>query len=271
MAVLSAVVAASPGVDRETVDAAMDDMVRSSLDDLEEGLDASGRRTLHFALYEAFQASPSEEKQKSAQVFALKYLKSFAGESMPPSAVGLAQKTAVAALKDPFTWFRDRADLLAIPPLAALARSEEADDVALHALLVVFATLSYAQFAPLASKHAALFKKKGLVVADLETKMRLVSLCALAAESDAVPYAAVASALQVELAEVEAWVVKAITADLVECKMDQLQKVVCVSRCCLFRSTGLEDWLSVQQQLVHWKANIEKLRDTLARARTAVA
>jgi len=102
-----------------------------------------------------------------------------------------------------------------------------------------------------------LYEMLGLVHEDCITKMRLISLVDLGSdESGRIPYSLIRDTLRVRLVnlsgskgfpftywlviclctcfwqindeEVELWVVKAITAKLMDCKMDQMNQVVIV-------------------------------------------
>ncbi|KAJ8466869.1 hypothetical protein OPV22_029421 [Ensete ventricosum] len=82
--------------------------------------------------------------------------------------------------------------------------------------------------------HAAnstLLQSYGLVHEDCITKMRLMSLLDLSShESGEIPYSLIRDTLQITDHEVEYWVVKAITSKLLDCKTDQINQVVIVSR-----------------------------------------
>jgi len=239
--------------------------------------DAKARRAFELALATSATASSkaSEAGTRRAQVFRLRYLRSFDNDddddktgaviiTPPKEALDLAAAAAADAVRDPFTWFRERQDLLNIRAVAALATSKDKTHQALHSLLVVVAQKGFADLVAFADEHAQLFKDHKLDRPAVETAMRLLVLAALAANADSVPYADVAAALAVDVDAVETWVVKAITNDLLECKMDQLNKLVVINRCCLFRTSGAEDWKAVQTQLRTWKANIAKLQATIA-------
>ncbi|XP_009611982.4 uncharacterized protein [Nicotiana tomentosiformis] len=62
--------------------------------------------------------------------------------------------------------------------------------------------------------------------------MRLMSLVDLSLNgSSQIPYSIIKDALRIDDIEVESWVVKAITAKLLDCKIGQMNQVVIVSRC----------------------------------------
>ncbi|RXH69184.1 hypothetical protein DVH24_036968 [Malus domestica] len=67
---------------------------------------------------------------------------------------------------------------------------------------------------------------------------------------------------------VELWVVKAITAKLMDCKMDQMNEVVIVSRC-TERVFGEEQWLTLRTKLATWRGNIANVISTIRANRIA--
>lgn len=100
----------------------------------------------------------------------------------------------------------------------------------------------------------------------LET-IRLLSLSSLAAEhSEAVPYAAIADTLDIDAADVEAWIIKATMAGLIEARMDQVKSEVLISRFSQ-REFGSEHWRALQQRLHAWKGNVAAMLTTLERGR----
>ncbi|KAM0955350.1 hypothetical protein ACFX13_024124 [Malus domestica] len=58
------------------------------------------------------------------------------------------------------------------------------------------------------------------------------------------------------------WAVKAITAKLMDCKMDQMNQVVIVSRC-TERVFGEEQWLTLRTKLATWRGNIANVISTI--------
>lgn len=85
--------------------------------------------------------------------------------------------------------------------------------------------------------------------------LRLLSLCSLAAEHEEIPYAVIASTLQVPMDQVEPWVISAVSSGLMSAKMDQLSHVVMVEQC-VVRSFGMDEWKVLQARLHGWKKNV---------------
>ncbi|GJT78772.1 eukaryotic translation initiation factor 3 subunit M-like protein [Tanacetum coccineum] len=81
-------------------------------------------------------------------------------------------------------------------------------------------------------------------------------------DSTQIPYSAVKDTLQIEDDEVESWLVKEITAKLVDCKIDQMNQVVIVSRC-TNRVFGPSHWLALRTKLTNWRGNIANVITTI--------
>ena len=68
----------------------------------------------------------------------------------------------------------------------------------------------------------------GLKKDDCVLKMRLLSLCSLASQKSEIKHSEIAACMQIKDTEVESWVIKAITARLLDAKMDQLNQTVLI-------------------------------------------
>ncbi|CAA3014651.1 eukaryotic translation initiation factor 3 subunit M-like [Olea europaea subsp. europaea] len=93
--------------------------------------------------------------------------------------------------------------------------------------------------------------------------MRLMSLVDLGSnQSGQIPYSLIRDTLQIEDNEVELWVVKAITAKLIVCKIDQMNQVVVVSQC-KERVFGQNQWQALRTKLTTWRDNIGNVISTI--------
>ena len=72
----------------------------------------------------------------------------------------------------------------------------------------------------------------GLSHTDGLKKIRLLSLATLAAENPVLPYSLIATTLDIPQDDVEDWVVIAISAGVLEAKMNELKQVVIVQYVC---------------------------------------
>ena len=60
------------------------------------------------------------------------------------------------------------------------------------------------------------------------------------------------------------WVVNTITSKLIDAKMDQLQKVVLISRC-THRMFDKAQWEALSARLSTWKTNVRSILETVQR------
>jgi translation initiation factor 3 subunit M len=95
-------------------------------------------------------------------------------------------------------------------------------------------------------------------------KIRLVAFATLAARSatKTIPYAEVATALQIDVDDVEAWAIDAIRAKLLDAHLSQLQSVVNVTSVSSrgTRRFGPDEWKLLERRLTEWKAAVTGAR-----------
>ena len=89
-------------------------------------------------------------------------------------------------------------------------------------------------------------------------KMRLLTLCSIAAGVQELKYSAIAKELQVSEDSVEDWIIEAIMGKLIEAKLDQVRKTVVITRA-MPRAFGDEKWQSLNKKLNDWKTNVKQL------------
>lgn len=63
---------------------------------------------------------------------------------------------------------------------------------------------------------------------DCLRKIRLLSLATLAAQHKEIPYSLISTTLAVEEGEVETWIILAISANILDAKLDQLRRVAII-------------------------------------------
>lgn len=192
--------------------------------------------------------------------FLTKYLATFSGEEA--HAIGEAKEEAVQAVVE-FVKAPDvfRCDLLDMPAVKQL--ENDAKHALVYQLLKIFLTERLDSYLEFQAANSTLIQEYGLVHEDCITKMRMMSLVDLASdESGQIPYALIKDTLQINDGEVEFWVVKAITAKLIDCKMDQLNQAVIVSRC-TDRVFGQDQWQSLRAKLASWRTNVANVISTI--------
>ncbi|MBA0697405.1 hypothetical protein Goari_020946 [Gossypium aridum] len=197
---------------------------------------------------------------KDSFKFLTKYLATFSGEDS--YVIGEAKEEAVRAViefvKAPDTFWCDLLDMPAVGQL-----EKDAKYALVYQLLKIFLTQRLDAYLEFQAANSTLMKSYGLVHEDCITKMRLMSLVDLGSnESGQIPYALIKDALRINDDEVELWIVKAITAKLIDCKMDQMNQVVIVSRC-TERIFGQHQWHSLRLKLATWRGNVASLISTI--------
>ncbi|KAH7532741.1 hypothetical protein FEM48_Zijuj04G0054400 [Ziziphus jujuba var. spinosa] len=220
--------------------------------------------------------------------FLTKYLATFSGEDAYTlsEAKEEAVHTIVEFVKSPDMF---QCDLLDMPAVGQLEK--DAKYALVYQLLIIFLTQRLDAYLEFHAANSTLLKSLGLVHEDCITKMRLMSLVALGSdETGQIPYSVIKDTLRVSLLnlsasgrvafiswltllgltslaqinddEVEPWVVKAITAKLIDCKLDQMNQLVIVSRS-TDRVFGQHQWQSLRTKLATWRGNIANVISTI--------
>jgi len=81
-----------------------------------------------------------------------------------------------------------------------------------------------------------------------------------------VPYATLASALQVDQSEVEKWVIDVIRAGLVSGKLSQSSRVFHITRS-TSRAFERDQWVTLEQRLVAWQTGLAAVLAVVTSAR----
>ncbi|BEI83508.1 hypothetical protein CcaverHIS002_0401120 [Cutaneotrichosporon cavernicola] len=115
----------------------------------------------------------------------------------------------------------------------------------------------------------------GLDADEVLRKVRLVALTTLAARSATkeISYADLAGALKVDEAEVEAWVIDAIRAGLLQARLSQPQSLVRIISVSSrgTRRFGTDEWKLLEKRLGEWKVAVAEARVTIESAEEVAA
>ncbi|KAJ2777294.1 hypothetical protein H4R18_005222 [Coemansia javaensis] len=156
-----------------------------------------------------------------------------------------------------------------VDALAGLARVQELQRAgALGAAGPVLDQLvrgDYRQWAAFAAANAAALAELGIDAASAATKMRLLTLAAIAADrlGEEVPFDDVAHALDVPADDVELWVIDVVRAGLIQGKMNQVSRTLTPTRS-TYRAFGEAQWRMLQTRLAQWKESLDALQPSLA-------
>ncbi|VAH85606.1 eukaryotic translation initiation factor 3 subunit M-like [Triticum dicoccoides] len=194
--------------------------------------------------------------------FLNKYLATFDGSADDAGAIGAAKEEAAAAIVE-FLKSSDlyQCDLLDMPAVAQLEKDEKYQPV--YELLKIFLTQRLESYLAFQTANSTLLQGYGLVHEECITKMRLMSLLDLSVHcSGEIPYSAITKALEINDDEVEYWIVKAISSKILDCKVDQLNQLVIVSRHTA-RVFGMPQWQSLRSKLGVWRGNIANAINTI--------
>ncbi|EMD40431.1 hypothetical protein CERSUDRAFT_111031 [Gelatoporia subvermispora B] len=153
-------------------------------------------------------------------------------------------------------------------PLFRLDAVVAAKDHELFSLLQIFLNEGLPQFKAWEESHADAFSKYSLDKAQLERKIRLLSLATLGFQNVGrdLPYPVIAETLQVDVAEVERWVIDVIRAGLVSGRLSQTAQTLHVTRATP-RSFEREQWELLEKRLQAWKTGLADVLEVVAAAR----
>ncbi|KAF7792843.1 hypothetical protein EIP86_003944 [Pleurotus ostreatoroseus] len=188
--------------------------------------------------------------------FELLYVK-----SLPPSSVsGPAQDLIATALRLPNVFDFDA--LFRIDAITAAKGTE------LFELLQIYLNDGLVEYKAWEQKHDDAITKHNLDKAQLERKIRLLSLTTLAFQNVGrdLTYAVIADLLQVEPSQVERWVIDVIRAGLVFGKLSQTSQSFHIIRATA-RAFEREQWEALEKRLTAWKSGLAGVVEVVAAAR----
>jgi translation initiation factor 3 subunit M len=217
-------------------------------------------------------ASVLPEADIRKQRFLLLLVASYSGsDSGSDQAVEVAVEAAVGAVRDPISLFVMQRNLLTYPAVQALQMKHPL----LLGLLRVFQEgqlVDYNAFLQASGGPDPVLKQWALDAGACSRNMRVLSLCSLAADrGEEIPYSLVAETLQLpSVADVESWVIDAVSTGLLQAKMDQLQSKVIVERS-VVRKFDAEQWKAVQTRLRLWKQSVGSVLAALKESQQSAA
>ena len=192
--------------------------------------------------------------------FLTSYLATFSGDDshVLSEAKEEAARAIVEFVRAPDVF---QCDLLDLPAVTQLEK--DAKYALLYQLLKIFLTQRLDAYIDYHAANSTLLKSYGLVHEECIAKMRLLSLVDLSSDgSGQIPYELIRDTLQISDDEVELWVVRGLTANLIDCKMDQMNQVVVVSHP-TERVFGQHQWQALRTKLVTWRGNIANVISTI--------
>jgi len=230
------------------------------------GITMDQKRILFLAILQIYESrSDLNQQNKSLQVL-IRYLNSYVdsqeiARNFDSEISKYCKNAVVLAIKLPEVVYCDY--LLEIEAVKVLKEKEPK----LWELLKVFAAENLGQFKEFIGKSPNYLESIGLDYKQCLKKMRLLSLASLANELEAGPkpceikYEKISATLELEESKVEKWVIRAISANIIDAKLDQLRRVVIINWSSQ-REFKKKQWEVLAKQIANWKdsiANLQKL------------
>ncbi|OSD04495.1 PCI-domain-containing protein [Trametes coccinea BRFM310] len=143
-----------------------------------------------------------------------------------------------------------------------------AKDHPLFSLLQIFLNEGLQQYTAWVGSHGDVLSKYELDSAQLERKIRLLTLATLGFQNMGrdVPYSVIASALQVDPSQVESWVIDVIRAGLLSGKLSQTTQTLHVTRATA-RAFEREQWELLEKRLQEWKTGLASVLEVVSASR----
>lgn len=168
-----------------------------------------------------------------------------------------AEKTIAAAL--------DLATVFDFEELSQVEAVKQLQGEPIGKLLGIFTQGNTKDWQSWKSGNSGEIERLGLSTTALERKIRLLDLAALCSRSvsSEVAYSEMAKTLDIEVDEVEVWVIDVIRAGLVSGKLSQINQSLRVYKS-VYRSFGLEQWKLLESRLSTWESSIASILGTIA-------
>ncbi|RDB19879.1 Eukaryotic translation initiation factor 3 subunit M [Hypsizygus marmoreus] len=198
------------------------------------------------------------DKPETAYEYSRVYVRSLPPTS--PEAQEAAVSLIATALRLPTVFDFD--------PLFKLDAVVAAKDNELFPLLQIFLNDNLPEFKAWEESHQGALEKYNLDSAQLERKIRLLTLASLAFKhvGHDVPYSKVAEALQVDSADVEKWAIDVIRAGLVWGKLSQTTQSLHITRATA-RTFEKEQWEVLEKRLQAWKSGLNGVLEVVVNAK----
>lgn len=197
-------------------------------------------RTLH----EAFLDTKQSEK---AMKVMLELLATYTEENAS-HARDDAHRCIVTCLADPNIFIMDH--LLMLKPVRFL------EGELIHDLLTVFVSGTLKQYLEFYNSNKDFVSSIGLSHENNMHKMRLLTFMQLAEGKQELSFEIVQREMQINVDDIESYVIDVIRTRLVRAKIDQLQKRIVISMTA-HRTFGKQQWQLLREQLVLWQQNVD--------------
>lgn len=228
-------------------------------------LELEETRALYKRVSEITRDSASPDVRATSQSYIVKLLATYEGQKNLSEVKAFAAEGVIGAIQSAVSSFTTSESLIEFSAVKQLEGDSNETYKRTFELLQVFSSGNVEEYVAFHSKHSVFMEEQGIAHEKAMENMRLLSICSLASTHEEIPYAEIAKILQISEDEVEDWVVKAITAKLMDAKMDQLGQVVIINRCSQ-RIFGHNEWKQLGEKLGAWKENVRTMLSTIENA-----
>jgi translation initiation factor 3 subunit M len=229
------------------------------------GLDTKQQQKLFKLIQNTFQ---DLKESQLAFDFLLKYLRTVKADGLSGDERKAFKHEAATAVIEALKLdtLYEFEDLAAMPAIQLLKGSDDTTQAKLYELLQLFVSEQLDAYNTFHQKNTDFLKTAGLDHEELLKKIRVLTLVSQASQTRQIPYAQVASSLQVAENDVESWVIAAVSSGALDAKLDQVNRLVVVSNF-VQRVFPSSQWQHVSNNLTIWKDNVNALLQLIQAAK----
>ncbi|KAF8333692.1 hypothetical protein F5887DRAFT_992983 [Amanita rubescens] len=141
----------------------------------------------------------------------------------------------------------------------------------LFSLLQIFANDDLLEFQAWMESHPGVVENYDLDKSQLERKIRLLSICTLGSKyiGKDLPYSKISEKLQIDVSQVESWIIDVIRTGLLSGKMSQTTQSIHVVRC-TSRVFEKEQWEALEKRVLAWRTSLAGVMEVVESAKRVV-
>jgi len=209
------------------------------------------KREIYKIMYEIIKKHSPQTKQ--ALRAATLYLRSFENQSDDVSAAKDVARDALVLSLRLEDMYEDVLELRAV---------EQLKEDKIYQLVKLFAEENIDSYETFKKDNSDIFTSLDLSEEECSRKIKLLTLTSLACEKKNISYADIQQALHIEADQVEGWIIEAISANLIDAKLNQINETITV-RTSRHRTFKDSQWKQLQTALSKWKSNVNALSESL--------
>eukprot|EP00730_Choanoeca_flexa_P000099 TRINITY_DN10043_c0_g1_i2.p1 TRINITY_DN10043_c0_g1~~TRINITY_DN10043_c0_g1_i2.p1 ORF type:complete len:441 (+),score=102.15 TRINITY_DN10043_c0_g1_i2:27-1325(+) len=218
-------------------------LIEAQLPSLDKWLDTwsvtmAERRDMYRALQQAFKAAG---KLQLSQQYLIKLLRTYNDAGDDAKSVATEAKEALAYAMAARTDF----DVFVLENITAIAQLKGQP---LYDAFNAFRSADYNAYLSAVKQDSDMFTQFGLDTAAAERRVRLMVLANMCATQAELSFDDIAKAIDVKEDQVEEWIIDVVRANLVEAKVDELERKVVITRATQSRFTT-QDWSKLKDTL----------------------